>query len=214
MTELLPENCRWIISWWSADGPAREPAGTDRRTCLRKDLTGETCTLMLREGGRQKERQTGLKQERGSLHWSQAGIGPPLSCRAALFLCSIDSHWSCKDSPMILAEMTASQVNCRFTVSTVMLFTPNSDHSIVVAEINRIRKKLGDKVREVRLRWCGGEIVIIIDAEDEATGGRKRVRLQRRDLAVGKEDVQKVGVTEEDGGDRVRWRPMNWFADP
>lgn len=72
---------------------------------------------------REKDRQTGLKQERGSLHWSQAGIRPPLSCRAALFLCSTDSNWSCKDSPVILAEMTASQVNCRcitFTVDMVV----------------------------------------------------------------------------------------------
>lgn len=51
---------------------------------------------------------------------------------------------------------------------------------------------------------CGGEIVIITDAEDGAAGGGKRGSLQRRVLAIGKEDVQKVGVTEEDGGDRVR----------
>lgn len=51
---------------------------------------------------------------------------------------------------------------------------------------------------------CRREIIIIMDAEDGAAGGRKRGSLQRRVLAIGKEDVQKVGVTEEDGGDRVR----------
>lgn len=39
--------------------------------------------------------------------------------------------------------------------SCFLAFTPNSDHPIVVAEINRIRKQLGDKVKEVRLWWSG-----------------------------------------------------------
>lgn len=35
---------------------------------------------------------------------------------------------------------------------------------------------------------------------------RKRGRHQRRLIDVVKEDVQKVGVTEEDARDGVRWR--------
>lgn len=35
---------------------------------------------------------------------------------------------------------------------------------------------------------------------------RKRYRTQKRVIDVVKEDMQRVGVTEEDALDRVRWR--------
>lgn len=42
----------------------------------------------------------------------------------------------------------------------------------------------------------------------ELPGRRKRGRPQRRFMGVMREDVQRVGVTEGDAEDKVRWRLM------
>lgn len=42
----------------------------------------------------------------------------------------------------------------------------------------------------------------------ELPGRRIRARLQRRLMDVLKEDMEQVGMTEEDTSDEVRWRQM------
>lgn len=72
----------------------------------------------------------------------------------------------------------------------------------------------GDKVREARLRCCGhvqrrdsedtGKMILNMEVEDR----RKRGKQQIRFMDVVKENTKRVGVTEEDVRDRVRWRQI------
>ncbi|PME06485.1 hypothetical protein A8A06_13560 [Escherichia coli] len=102
--------------------------------------------------------------------------------------------------------------------------------SLGVTRMDRIRneyirgtahvEKFGDKVREARLRWFGhvqrrdsgyiGQRMLKM----ELPGRRRRGRPQRRFMDVVKEDMQRVGVREEDARDRVRWRQMIRCGDP
>lgn len=44
--------------------------------------------------------------------------------------------------------------------------------------------------------------------------GKDSGRLQRRFVDAVKEEMQRVGATEEDAGDRLRWRQMICCGDP
>ena len=81
-------------------------------------------------------------------------------------------------------------------------------------------RKLGEKVREARLRWFGHVLRRDIDyigqrmLKMELPGRRRRGRPKRRYLDTVREDMRAVGLTEEDAGDRVRWKQMFCCGDP
>ncbi|KAI5087616.1 hypothetical protein C0J45_22105, partial [Silurus meridionalis] len=94
--------------------------------------------------------------------------------------------------------------------------------SLGVTTMDRIRNefirgtvhvgRFGDKVREVRLRWFGhvqrrntGYISRRM-LRIETPGRRKRGRPRRRFMDVVREDMQVVGVKEEDVEDRGEWK--------
>ncbi|XP_051790978.1 uncharacterized protein LOC127529870 [Erpetoichthys calabaricus] len=80
--------------------------------------------------------------------------------------------------------------------------------------------RLGDKVREVRLSWFGhvqrrdagyiGRKMLRI----ELPGKRKRGRPKRRFMDVVREDMQVMGVTEQNTEDRKIWKKMIRCGDP
>ena len=102
--------------------------------------------------------------------------------------------------------------------------------SLGVTRMDRIRNenirgtaqvgKLGDKVREIRLRWFGhvqrrdsgyiGRRML----EMELPGRRQRGRPKRRYMDVVNVDMQVVGVKEEDAEDRERWKGLIRCGDP
>ena len=80
--------------------------------------------------------------------------------------------------------------------------------------------QVGDKVREARLGWFGH--VLRKDAgyvgrrmlNMEPPGGRRRGRPKRRFMDAVRDDMRVVGVTEDDAGNRARWRHMIRCGDP
>ena len=72
--------------------------------------------------------------------------------------------------------------------------------------------KLGEKIRGARLQWYGHvkrrevEYVGRRTLEMEVLGRRKRGRLRKSWLDVVQEDVESVGVVEEDVVNRGMWR--------
>ena len=102
--------------------------------------------------------------------------------------------------------------------------------SLGVTRLDRIRNeyirgsadvvRFSDKVREARLRWFGH-----VQRSDDGyigkrmlkmktPGKRRRGRPKRRYMDVVKEDMQKVGVTEEDARVRALWRRRIRCGDP
>ncbi len=81
-------------------------------------------------------------------------------------------------------------------------------------------RKFGDKAREARLRWFGHvrrreeEYVGNRMLDKALPGRRRRGRPKRRFMDAVKEDMQVVGVTEEDVADRTRWRKTIRCGDP
>ena len=102
--------------------------------------------------------------------------------------------------------------------------------SLGVTRVDRIRneyirgtahvRKLGEKVREARLKWFGHVLGRGTDyigqrmLKMELPGRRRRGRPKRRYLDTVREDMRAVGLTEEDAGDRVRWKQMFCCGDP
>ncbi|KAJ8375265.1 hypothetical protein SKAU_G00058450 [Synaphobranchus kaupii] len=80
--------------------------------------------------------------------------------------------------------------------------------------------QFGQKVREARLRWFGHvwrrEVGYIgrrmLDME--LPGKRRRGRPKRRFMDTVKEDMQAVGVTEDEAQDKNRWKQMIRCGDP
>ena len=80
--------------------------------------------------------------------------------------------------------------------------------------------KIGDKVREARLRWYGhvqrreeeyvGRRVLGMDLP----GRRRRGRPKRRFMDAIREDMRVVGALEDDVRDRERWRRVIRCGDP
>ena len=80
--------------------------------------------------------------------------------------------------------------------------------------------KLGDKLRNARLRWYGH----VKRREEEYVGKRmmkmavprirKRGRLRKRWMDLVREDMERVGAREEDEVDRVKWRLLSCCGDP
>ena len=81
-------------------------------------------------------------------------------------------------------------------------------------------KRLGDKLREARLRWYGH--VKRRDAQHvcqrvlrmRLPGKRRRGRPKRRYMDAVKEDMEEVGAVEEDAEDRMRWKRLIRCGDP
>ena len=82
--------------------------------------------------------------------------------------------------------------------------------------------KLGEKIRGARLRWYGhvkrrrreAEYVGRKTLEMEVPGRRKRGRPRKRWLDVVREDMESVGVVEEDVVNRGVWRKKTRCDDP
>ncbi|KAK3514571.1 hypothetical protein QTP70_021622 [Hemibagrus guttatus] len=102
--------------------------------------------------------------------------------------------------------------------------------SLGVTRLDRIRNeyirgtahigRLGDKVREARLRWFGhvqrreSEYIGRRMLEMELPGRRQRGRPKRRYMDGMNEDMKLVGASVEDAEDRDRWREMIRYGDP
>ncbi|KAK3566754.1 hypothetical protein QTP86_004437 [Hemibagrus guttatus] len=102
--------------------------------------------------------------------------------------------------------------------------------SLGVTRLDRIRKeyirgtahvgRLGDKVRETRLRWFGhvqrreSEYIGRRMLDMELPGRRQRGRPKRRYMDGINEDMKLVGASVEDAEDRDRWREMIRCGDP
>ncbi|MCJ8740102.1 hypothetical protein PDJAM_G00054950 [Pangasius djambal] len=102
--------------------------------------------------------------------------------------------------------------------------------SLGVTRLDRIRNeyirgtahvgRLGDKVREARLRWFGhvqkreSEYIGRRMLDMELPGRRRRGRPKRRYMEVIHEDMKLVGASVEDAEDRDRWRVMIRCGDP
>ncbi|KAK3512367.1 hypothetical protein QTP70_007366 [Hemibagrus guttatus] len=102
--------------------------------------------------------------------------------------------------------------------------------SLGVTRLDRIRNeyirgtahvgRLGDKVREVRLRWFGhvqrreSEYIGRRMLDMELPGRRQRGRPKRRYMDGINEDMKLVGARVEDAEDRDRWREMIRCGDP
>ena len=80
--------------------------------------------------------------------------------------------------------------------------------------------KLGDKLRNARLRWYGhvkwreknyvGKRMM----EMAVPGRRKRGRPRRRWMDMVRENMERVGAREGDQVDRVKWRILSRCGDP
>ncbi|KAK3556427.1 hypothetical protein QTP70_008339 [Hemibagrus guttatus] len=102
--------------------------------------------------------------------------------------------------------------------------------SLGVTRLDRIRNeyirgtahvgRLGDKVREARLRWLGhvqrreSEYIGRGILDMELPGRRQRGRPKRRYMDGINEDMKLVGASVEDAEDRDRWREMIRCGDP
>ncbi|KAK3550470.1 hypothetical protein QTP86_029428 [Hemibagrus guttatus] len=102
--------------------------------------------------------------------------------------------------------------------------------SLGVTKLDRIRNeyirgtahvgRLGDKVREDRLRWFGhvqrreSEYIGRRMLDMELPGRRQRGRPKRRYMDGINEDMKLVGASVEDAEDRDRWREMIRCGDP
>ncbi|KAK3547576.1 hypothetical protein QTP86_025465, partial [Hemibagrus guttatus] len=102
--------------------------------------------------------------------------------------------------------------------------------SLGVTRLDRIRNeyirgtahvgRLGDKVREARLRWFGhvqrreSEYFGRRMLDMELPGRRQRGRPKRRYMDGINEDMKLVGASVEDAEDRDRWREMIRCGDP
>ena len=71
--------------------------------------------------------------------------------------------------------------------------------------------KLGNKLRNARLRWYGHIKRMMKMA---VPGKRKRGRPRRRWMDLVREDIEKVGAREGDKVDRVKWRILSRCGDP
>ncbi|KAK3550401.1 hypothetical protein QTP86_025175 [Hemibagrus guttatus] len=102
--------------------------------------------------------------------------------------------------------------------------------SLGVTRLDRIRNeyirgtahvgRLGDKVREARLRWFGhvqrreSEYIGRRMLDMELPGRRQRGRPKRRYMDGINEDMKLVGASVQDAEDRDRWREMIRCGDP
>ena len=80
--------------------------------------------------------------------------------------------------------------------------------------------KLGDKLRNAKLRWYGHvkrreeDYVGKRMMEMAVPGRRKRGRPRRRWMNLVREDMEMVGAREGDKVDRVKWRILSRCGDP
>ncbi|XP_063595801.1 uncharacterized protein LOC134772693 [Penaeus indicus] len=93
-----------------------------------------------------------------------------------------------------------------------------------LARKNRIRneivrymlatRRLGEKLREWRLRWFGEKYIGQKMMQMTMPGKRRKGRPKRRFMDNIGEDMRQVGAVEEDTQDRKRWRKLTRCGDP
>ncbi|MCI4385397.1 hypothetical protein PGIGA_G00049970 [Pangasianodon gigas] len=104
----------------------------------------------------------------------------------------------------------------RFSLGVTRLDRIRNDYIRGTAHVGR----LGDKVREARLRWFGhvqrreSEYIGRRMLGMELPGRRQRGRPKRRYMEVINEDMKLVGASVEDAEDRDRWIVMIRCGDP
>ena len=115
------------------------------------------------------------------------------------------------------AELEVAEIKMlRFSLGVTRKDRIRNEHIRGTAHVGRF----GDKVREARLRWFGHvqrrdvEYIGRRLMKMEVPGRRKRGRPKRRFRDVVKEDMQVVGVSEQDAEDRNRWKGMICCGDP
>ena len=69
-------------------------------------------------------------------------------------------------------------------------------------------EKLGDKLRNARLRWYGHV------KRRGVPGRRKRGRPRRRWMDLAREDMERVEAKEGDEVDREKWKILSRCGDP
>lgn len=115
------------------------------------------------------------------------------------------------------AELEAVELKMlRFSLGVTRLDKIRNDYIRGTAHVHQF----WGEAREARLRWFGhvqrrdGEYVGKRMLEMEQPGRRKRGRPKRRFMDAVKEDMQAVGVTDEDAEDRAKWRRAIRCGDP
>ncbi|MCJ8744561.1 hypothetical protein PDJAM_G00120230 [Pangasius djambal] len=104
----------------------------------------------------------------------------------------------------------------RFSLGVMRLDRIRNEYIRGTAHVGR----LGDRVREARLRWFGhvqrreSEYIGRRMLDMELPGRRRRGRPKRRYMEVINEDMKLVGASVEDAEDRDRWRVMIRCGDP
>ncbi|KAK3564497.1 hypothetical protein QTP86_022776 [Hemibagrus guttatus] len=117
-----------------------------------------------------------------------------------------------QESELELAELKM----LRFSLGVTRLDRIRNEYIRGTAHVGR----LGDKVREARLRWFGhiqrmeSEYIGMRMLDMELPGRRQRGRPKRRYMDVINEDMKLVGASVEDAEDRDRWREMIRCGDP
>ena len=89
-----------------------------------------------------------------------------------------------------------------------------------ILERDRKNAKLGDKLRNARLRWYGHvkrreeDYMRKRMMEMAVPGRRKRGRPRRRLMDLVRENMERVGAREGDEVDEVKWRLLSRCGDP
>ena len=115
------------------------------------------------------------------------------------------------------AELEVAELKMlRFSLGVTRLDKIRNEHIRGTAQVRR----MGDKVREARLRWYGHvqrreeEYVGKKVLKMELPGRRKRGRPKRRFMDAVRKDIGVVGEVQEDVGDRMRWKHLIHCGDP
>ncbi|KAK3512226.1 hypothetical protein QTP70_001101 [Hemibagrus guttatus] len=115
------------------------------------------------------------------------------------------------------AELEVAELKMlRFSLGVTRLDRIRNEYIRGTAHVGR----LGDKVREARLRWFGhvqrreSEYIGRRMLDMKLPGRRQRGRPKRRYMDVINEDMKLVGARVEDAEDRDRWREMIRCGDP
>ncbi|MCJ8730703.1 hypothetical protein PDJAM_G00187500 [Pangasius djambal] len=135
---------------------------------------------------------------------------------------TVQSNGECGKETVALRKRQESELEVselkmmRFSLGVTRLDRIRNEYIRGTAHVGR----LGDKVREARLRWFAhvqrreSEYIGSRMLDMELPGRRRRGRPKRRYMEVINEDMKLVGASVEDAEDRDRWRVMIRCGDP